>query len=150
MHEGAYLFVAGVVAQLRPRRVVIELGSRTVAGDWPYSGPVRPLFGEVLRYIGVDMMPGPNVDVVGNAATVHPYGGPVDTVVCCETFEHTFEAEQICANAHSLRRRAGCSSAPPPGRAAPRTRRPTAARCGGCAVRADRGEHQGVLPQRHP
>jgi SAM-dependent methyltransferase len=55
-------------------RHVIELGSRTVAGDWPYSGPVRPLF-EGAAYLGIDMLPGPNVDVVADAATWPDVGG---------------------------------------------------------------------------
>jgi SAM-dependent methyltransferase len=106
MHEGAYKFVEATVATWPPRTSVIELGSRTVAGDWPYSGPVRPMFGDA-RYLGVDITQGPNVDVVADAANFPkvldwlPFT-PVDTVVCCETLEHTEEAEAICANAHRL------------------------------------------------
>jgi SAM-dependent methyltransferase len=114
MHEGAYKYVEATLRRLPARTSVIELGSRTVAGDWPYSGPVRPLF-DGAAYIGVDIAPGPNVDVVADAATYRrterppdlPEGWewdptPVDTVVCCETLEHTDEAEAICANAHRL------------------------------------------------
>jgi SAM-dependent methyltransferase len=103
MHEGAFKFIESTVAQLDPRHSVIELGSRTVAGDWPYSGPVRPLFGDVDSYVGVDIAPGPNVDVVADAA-IWPFYvfTDVDTVVCCETLEHTPVAEAICANAHRL------------------------------------------------
>lgn len=103
MHEGAYKFVESAVRGLPARRSVIELGSRTVAGDWPYSGPVRPLFAEAQIYIGVDTAPGPNVDIVANAASWSFAGrSTVDTVVCCETLEHTDEAGAICANAHRL------------------------------------------------
>lgn len=106
MHEGAYKYVERIVAQLGPRQIrgrhVVELGSRTVAGDWPYSGPVRPLF-DGAAYLGIDIAAGPNVDVVANAATWPEKGtAKVDTVVCCETLEHTPEAKQICANAHRL------------------------------------------------
>jgi hypothetical protein len=72
---------------------------------------VRPLFNEADHYLGVDIAPGPNVDVVADAATWHP-GAPLprqqcrpqffDTVVCCETLEHTPAAEHICGNAHQL------------------------------------------------
>src|SRR5580765_1353511 len=104
MHEGAYRFVAATVTRLQPRRDVVELGARTVAGSWPYSGPVRPLFGGAA-YLGVDIVAGPNVDVVANAATWAANGQrDADTVVCCETLEHTPEAEQICVNAHRLLR----------------------------------------------
>jgi SAM-dependent methyltransferase len=103
MHEGAYRFVETTIRELKPRRAVVELGSRTVAGDWPCSGPVRPLFGDAAVYIGVDIAPGPNVDAVADAATWPVDGGVlVDTVVCCETLEHTDEAAAICANAHRL------------------------------------------------
>ena len=106
MHEGAYKFIAGMVARLEPRTAVIELGSRTVAGDWPFSGPVRPLFDRAREYTGIDIAEGPNVDIVGNAATWRGEPGHlarvVDTVVCCETLEHTPEAERICRNAHRL------------------------------------------------
>lgn len=103
MHEGAYRFIAGMVGKLEPRRSVIELGSRTVAGAWPFSGPVRPLFTAAGHYLGVDIAAGPNVDVVGNAASWQPDPHRlVDTVVCCETLEHTPEAPEICDNAHWL------------------------------------------------
>ncbi len=102
MHEGAFRFVCGVAMQLEPRVSVVELGSRTVAGPWPYSGPVRHLF-PGAEYIGVDAVDGPNVDAVDNAATWQPEPFlPVDTVVCTETLEHTPEAGQICRNAWSL------------------------------------------------
>jgi hypothetical protein len=107
MHEGAFKYVAGMAMRLEPRRSVIELGSRTVGGPWPYSGPVRHLF-PGATYTGVDAMPGPNVDVLGNAATWEPDPFvPVDTVVCTETLEHTPEAAQICLQAHRLLDQAG-------------------------------------------
>jgi len=84
------------------RLSVVELGSRTVAGNWPYSGPVRPLFGDAdgePAYVGVDIAEGPNVDVVADAATWQCDLAEVDTVVCCETLEHTPEAQMICYNA---------------------------------------------------
>jgi hypothetical protein len=88
--------------RLDPRDSVIELGSRTVAGPWPYSGPVRHLF-PGAEYVGVDIVAGPNVDVVGNAATWQPNPlRPVDTVVCTETLEHTPQACEICSNAWQL------------------------------------------------
>jgi hypothetical protein len=110
MHEGAYRFVADAVKRIDMRWSVIELGSRTVAGDWPYSGPVRPLF-NVAEYVGVDIAEGPNVDVIANAAqwrpNDHPLGECFDTVVCCETLEHAPEAEMICLNAWQLLKEGG-------------------------------------------
>jgi SAM-dependent methyltransferase len=100
VHEGAYRFVARIASQIDLRESVIELGSRTVAGDWPYSGPVRPLFGDA-KYLGVDIRPGPNVDMVADAATLDSLG-MFDTVVCCETLEHTPDAKAICETAYRL------------------------------------------------
>ncbi|WP_164012985.1 class I SAM-dependent methyltransferase [Pyxidicoccus trucidator] len=102
MHEGAYKFVARVVTQLEPRKQVLELGSRTVAGNWPYSGSIRPLF-PGSEYVGVDIAHGENVDFLGDAATWRPEPfRQFDTVVCTETLEHTPEAERICHNALAL------------------------------------------------
>ena len=102
MHEGAYKFVARAVIQLEPRRQVLELGSRTVAGNWPYSGSIRPLF-PGAEYVGVDIAPGEGVDFLGDAATWRPEPfRQFDTVVCTETLEHAPDAERICHNAHAL------------------------------------------------
>lgn len=102
MHEGAYKFVARTVMQLEPRENVLELGSRTVQGPWPYSGSIRPLF-PGAAYVGVDVAPGENVDFIGNAAHWRPEPFRLfDTVVCTETLEHTPDAELICHNAWSL------------------------------------------------
>jgi hypothetical protein len=88
--------------RLEPRRSVIELGSRTIAGPWPHSGPVRHLF-PGADYVGVDNVAGPNVDVVSNMATWQPNPfRAVDTVVCTEMLEHTPEAREMCSNAWQL------------------------------------------------
>jgi hypothetical protein len=94
MHDGAYNFIASMLARLDRRLSVVELGSRTVLPQ----PPIRPLF-DGAAYIGVDIVAGPNVDVVDNAATWRPPVAELDTVVCCETLEHTPEAEKICRNA---------------------------------------------------
>jgi predicted methyltransferase len=102
MHEEAFRFVAGVAMRLESRVSVVELGSRTVGGQWPYSGSVRHLF-PGASYVGVDAVDGPNVDVVNNEAAWQPEPFlAVDTVVCTETLEHTPEADKICRNAWSL------------------------------------------------
>lgn len=60
---------------------VLEFGSRNL------NGSVRPLFPHATRYVGVDLYPGPDVDVVGDAATVW-LPPQFDAVVCTEVFEH--------------------------------------------------------------
>jgi len=57
---------------------VVEFGSRDV------NGTIRPLLG-AAQYVGVDIEPGPNVDIVMDAKR---YDGPADFVLCLETLEH--------------------------------------------------------------
>jgi SAM-dependent methyltransferase len=101
MHPAAYRFVTGVVDKLDVSQLtVVELGSYDV------NGSVRPLFAGCAGYIGVDLRPGPGVDVVGDAAT---WGEPehCDVVVTTETLEHTPAAREIVANAARLLRPGG-------------------------------------------
>ena len=91
MHRAAFAYVQHVVAALQPRTRIVEFGARDV------NGSVRPLFPGV-PYIGVDLIPGPGVDVLGGGATYEP-PSPPDTVLCLEVFEHTPDAPLIIANA---------------------------------------------------
>jgi len=106
MHAGAYNFIEWAVNRLPTRKRVCELGSRTVIWDnnaYAHNGLVRPLFRDAETYIGVDIREGLNVDVIGNAADWRPEPEELfDTVVCCETLEHTNEGEGICRTAYEL------------------------------------------------
>ena len=95
MNQACYYTVKSALEYLpwTPRRVV-EFGSLDVNGN------VRALLGEA-EYIGVDLLEGPNVDVVANAATYEPPWRP-DLVLCLNMLEHTPEAEAIVANAHRI------------------------------------------------
>lgn len=73
---------------------VFELGSRDV------NGSPRHLFPGVA-YIGVDLAPGPGVDIVADAADWRPDGSS-DLVLCLETLEHTDRAKDILLNAMSM------------------------------------------------
>lgn len=94
MHEGAYWFVAGCVDSLPTDGLVVEIGSRNV------NGTIRGMF-LGREYIGIDMAPGLSVDVVATGATYQP-PHPATVVMCCETLEHTEEAEAICRNAYRM------------------------------------------------
>jgi hypothetical protein len=96
----------------RPQRVV-ELGSRDVAG-----GTVRGLFPDAASYTGVDLVPGPAVDVVADARIWRP-PAPVDLVLCCEVLEHTPLGLGILDNACDMLRPGGrlVVTAAGPGRA---------------------------------
>lgn len=68
---------------------VIEIGSRDINGSarafWPNA-----------RWIGLDLHPGPAVDVVCDAATYNP-AEPVDMVICCEVLEHAANWRELIA-----------------------------------------------------
>jgi Methyltransferase domain len=94
-------FVRRMLATEAPPRHVVELGSRDVAG-----GTVRDLFADAAAYTGLDLVDGPAVDVVADAATWRPVTPP-DLVVCCEVLEHTPDGPAILANAHAMLRPGG-------------------------------------------
>ena len=82
MHPEARAFVAGV-ARRAGARWVVELGARDL------NGTVRDLFPSARGYTGVDLVAGPGVDVVADAADWRPREPAPDLVVCCEVLEHT-------------------------------------------------------------
>ena len=63
------------------RLKVLEIGSYIV------NETVRPYF-EGSQYIGVDLMPGPGVDIVSNGEWVDLPNESFDVSVSCECFEH--------------------------------------------------------------
>jgi hypothetical protein len=94
MHQQAYEFIAARASELGRVGFVLELGSRIV------NGSVRGLF-QAERYIGIDILSGPGVDVVASGREYVP-DAPPDVVVCCEVLEHAAEAGDIVAHALSL------------------------------------------------
>src|SRR6202008_2733041 len=106
MDEAAYNFIRNAISVLPARKTICELGSRTVIWDdnaFPHNGPVRTLFSDAKKYIGVDIRKGLNVDVIGDAADWRPHPKTsFDTVVCCETLEHTHEGANICKTAFEI------------------------------------------------
>jgi len=54
-------------------------------GSYNVNGCVRDLFSD---YLGYDMQPGPNVDVVGSAHDIPRADNTFDTVLCLEMLEH--------------------------------------------------------------
>lgn len=73
---------------------VLELGSRNI------NGSVRSLFVDAVDYVGVDPVPGRDVDIVGDGATVF-VPRSFDMAVCTEVLEHVDDiiAAGIIANA---------------------------------------------------
>lgn len=68
---------------------VIEIGSRDINGSarafWPNA-----------RWVGLDLHPGPAVDIVCDAETYRPEA-PVDMVICCEVLEHAANWRELIA-----------------------------------------------------
>jgi hypothetical protein len=95
VHKEAYDFVARVVKNYGPFERALEIGSYDV------NGSIRPLFSGASTYVGIDVRPGPGVDVVASGATYQPSFEP-DCVVCCEVLEHTIDWQRICANAAKI------------------------------------------------
>jgi len=89
MHPGAYEFISRFATN--DLLSVIEIGSRDI------NGTVRPLF-PAASWTGLDLYPGPAVDVVTDALDYVP-GKLVDLVVCCEVFEHAKNWRQILQRA---------------------------------------------------
>lgn len=91
MHAAALSYVEGQVAKLGPFLRVAEFGSLDV------NGSVRGFFGEAF-YLGIDLKPGPGVDVVADALEV-PLEG-FDCVVSTEVFEHYPQPQRLVHKAY--------------------------------------------------
>lgn len=72
-------WVGWAVRRYEPKAPVLEIGSLNV------NGSVRDLFD--TPYTGMDIQPGEGVDIVHDATI--PFEGMYNTVVSCETLEHT-------------------------------------------------------------
>jgi len=91
MHDAAYEYVKRITDAIDfTGATVLEIGSYDV------NGTVRPLFGSVDEYIGIDKRDGPGVDLVTES---FDGGESFDVVVCCEVLEHTDDPQGIIATA---------------------------------------------------
>lgn len=83
---------------------VLDIGGRDL------NGSTRPLFPNANPYHVLDLRPGPNVDIVADAAKwdFRSAGyGPYDLVVTTETFEHAEHWPDIIATAWAILRPGG-------------------------------------------
>lgn len=101
MHLAAYSFVADSVAELGPYGTVVEIGSRNL------NGSVRDLFVDARRYVGLDVVDGPGVDVVFDPAVGWQPDDLVDVVVSCEVLEHVEAWREVLASAASYLKAGG-------------------------------------------
>lgn len=91
MHSEAYDYVQSVSV---PDGAVLEIGARNINGSVRGLFPGRP-------YVGIDIAPGPDVDVVADGSAYAPEAPPA-VVVCAEVLEHAENAAAICAQAHRV------------------------------------------------
>lgn len=92
MHREAHQWVAE--RAYRNVYAVLDIGGRDV------NGTVRDLFPTARLYTSLDLVDGPAVDIVADAATWTP-DRAYDVVVCCEVFEHTDAWPAICRTAYT-------------------------------------------------
>lgn len=98
MHDEAYEWVARYATA--ERAAVLDIGGRDI------NGSVRDLFPGADPYVSLDIVDGPGVDIVADAAQWTP-DREYDVVVCCEVFEHTASWPRICATAYKALRPGG-------------------------------------------
>ena len=98
MHREAYEWVRRHADPDSPS--VLDIGGRDI------NGSVRDLFPGAGFYLSLDLVDGPGVDLVADAATWQP-DVQFHTVVCCEVFEHTPHWPQICHTAFQALRPGG-------------------------------------------
>jgi SAM-dependent methyltransferase len=99
VHQQVMDWLNRIVPLLPNKDLVCELGSRDV------NGSARVLF-PGSRYLGVDILPGPGVDVVADAADFR-LAPLFDVVLSTEALEHTPRGKEICRTAWHLLRPGG-------------------------------------------
>lgn len=86
---------------------VLEIGSRMTAGQESLSlRAAVELAG--FRHTGLDLSPGPGVDVVDDAETCEKIGDSTQgTVICLDTLEHVRHPWKLCSAVHRILRPGG-------------------------------------------
>ena len=79
---------------------VVEIGSADV------NGSIRPFFAG-SEYSGVDLAPGPGVEIVASGDEVALPDGSVDLAISCECFEHNPKWRETFVNMHRMTKPGG-------------------------------------------
>jgi hypothetical protein len=92
MHAEVLMFAARTLAGLPRDGHVLEIGARDI------NGSLRMLLPDAASYVGVDVEPGPGVDVVADGATYEPRQPP-SLIICTEVLEHTPNGQDLIEHA---------------------------------------------------
>lgn len=80
----------------------LEVGSLQVGSNPNFRGVYKG-----NKYVGVDMRPGPGVDVVCNIESAIPVSGEFALVICCSVLEHVRDPWEAAANITLITRHGG-------------------------------------------
>jgi hypothetical protein len=90
MHRGAYEFITSCADRCNrywDSYKVVEFGSCDV-NSTAQGMSIRPLFYKAIKYLGLDIVEGPGVDIVADCSDWHP-DDMYDVVICAEVLEHS-------------------------------------------------------------
>lgn len=94
MHSQALAWYASNLSDLPPLSVV-EFGSCNM------NGSVRDVYPQAKSWLGIDVQPGPGVDLIADAAT-WVTDERFDVCICAEAFEHTPDWRDIIKTARTV------------------------------------------------
>ena len=70
-------------------------------GSFDVGGSIKDFFKE-NNYMGVDLVKGPNVDIVLNGSELHKLDQKFDIVISCECFEHAKNWKEIFLSMYNV------------------------------------------------
>jgi hypothetical protein len=100
VRDDAKAFLALCVRTFDPPGPVVELGALQVPGQEGYAD-LRPLF-PGRAYTGCDVVAGPGVDRIADAAALDVAAASVGTVVAADSLEHMAEPARAIAEMHRV------------------------------------------------
>ncbi|WP_404352872.1 class I SAM-dependent methyltransferase [Phycicoccus jejuensis] len=80
--------LAFIAACVEANRDLVDGGSVLEVGSYDVNGSVRSVFAAARRYVGVDLVEGPGVDIVAAGKDVEAPDASFDVTVSGECFEH--------------------------------------------------------------